>query len=574
MNEAVKFLKGTQEQFETLCAAGKYQPGAFYLVIDDTASAGDNLGKPGRLYYGVNASNIAPVNQGITTVTTQGDLPTPSKINAGNFFYVEEDNIICISNGKGWVQANADTVLDSSTSTVDISPYVEGENQGVSIIQTISDTSGKQVEQTHHLIAGNNIELTGSNDKKSVTIDVVGINYELSSSLNATNNKQLDLVLKNGEEQAGPTVSILLGDNLNLTSTKDNQYELSLDNSVSTFEIEPNIDKSGFDISIGGSAVSGSSITNTLDPVIEYGSASKTSVKFINGKATLDVYTKSEIDQLNRTLNAMVYRGTITSISDAGVFVFGDEKYNVSNLHNGDVFIYNGDSDCVYDGHTIRPKDLFIATGEENDSGIISTRFSWVIIPAGDEPLVEIGDTLAEGNKERANFQICRGLEDLLTFEITGIEANEDAGIKADESIKIITSTNGTSKTVQFGHNTEKTADVAPTETLSTENPLTIEINDPAEIDDHGHVTKVTKRTYEISDTHAVIEEDPHYIDAIDNVATLIPKIKVDNASKDLAGIDIKSDTLIITGESGLEAGNGQTAKNASIKVELQWGTF
>ena len=33
MSEAVKFLKGTQAQFEALCAAGRYQPGAFYLVM-------------------------------------------------------------------------------------------------------------------------------------------------------------------------------------------------------------------------------------------------------------------------------------------------------------------------------------------------------------------------------------------------------------------------------------------------------------------------------------------------------------------------------------------------------------
>ena len=40
MNEAVKFLKGTQESFNGLKS---YQPGAFYLVIDDTV---DSTGKP------------------------------------------------------------------------------------------------------------------------------------------------------------------------------------------------------------------------------------------------------------------------------------------------------------------------------------------------------------------------------------------------------------------------------------------------------------------------------------------------------------------------------------------------
>ena len=95
MNEAVKFLKGTQAQFETLCATGKYQAGAFYLVIDDTAGAtADTLGKPGRLYYGVNSTTIAPVNQGITSVETIENLPTPSALNAGGFYYVTTKNIL------------------------------------------------------------------------------------------------------------------------------------------------------------------------------------------------------------------------------------------------------------------------------------------------------------------------------------------------------------------------------------------------------------------------------------------------------------------------------------------------
>ena len=178
MNEAVKFLKGTQEQFETLCAAGKYQPGAFYLVIDDTASAGDNLGKPGRLYYGVNATNIAPVNQGITTVKTTAGLPTPSKLNAGNFFYAEDENILCISNGKSWVQTNVDTTLSSDASTIDITSA--GEN-AVKIEQTIADTAGNLVKQAYILTGGTNITLTEDSETKSINIEVSGIDYKLGS---------------------------------------------------------------------------------------------------------------------------------------------------------------------------------------------------------------------------------------------------------------------------------------------------------------------------------------------------------------------------------------------------------
>lgn len=551
MNEAVKFLKGTQEQFETLCATGKYQPGAFYLVIDDTASAGDNLGKPGRLYYGVNATNIAPVNQGITTVKTTAGLPTPSKLNAGNFFYAEDENILCISNGKSWVQTNVDTTLSSDASTIDITSA--GEN-AVKIEQTIADTAGNLVKQAYTLTGGTNITLTEDSKTKSINIEVSGIDYKLGSSLS---DKSLNLNLKNGDTLVEPTISITAGNHLNLAETADNKYELTLDNSVDTFNVDANGGaKSGFDLSISGSAVSGESgtLVATLDPVISYGSDGTASAKFIDGEATLNVYTKDEIDKLNRTLNAMVYRGTITIIENN---ILKDSEGNaLSNLHNGDVFIYNGNSESEYNGYTVRSKDLFIASGTEDENGIIPSDLAWVHIPSGDEPLVEIDDTLTTDAKV-PNFSIYRGLVDeLLTFEIA-----------ANKGLEVSSSVAGKTKTVTLGHSAEKEADAEKVSgTLSTVNDITITVNDPTKIDKYGHVLQVTPKEYKISDTHAVIQGVSHVV----NENVLTPAIEVDGATIELAPIEIKSDSLTITGESG----SADPAKNATIQVELQWGTF
>lgn len=128
MNENVKFLKGTQDSFNGLKS---YQPGAFYLVIDDTYKQDgitpnnqDTFGKPSRLYYGVSETVVAPVNQGITTVKTQNDLPKGdalTKIPHGSFYYVSDDNILAIANGNGWVQANVDTTLDTINSDYNLS---------------------------------------------------------------------------------------------------------------------------------------------------------------------------------------------------------------------------------------------------------------------------------------------------------------------------------------------------------------------------------------------------------------------------------------------------------------------
>lgn len=131
MNENVKFLKGTQDSFSKLTS---YQPGAFYLVIDDTYKQDgitpnnqDTFGKPSRLYYGVSETVVAPVNQGITTVKTQNDLPKGdalTKIPHGSFYYVSDDNILAIANGNGWVQANVDTTLDTINSDYNLSEII------------------------------------------------------------------------------------------------------------------------------------------------------------------------------------------------------------------------------------------------------------------------------------------------------------------------------------------------------------------------------------------------------------------------------------------------------------------
>lgn len=98
----VKFLKGSQTEFERV--AGRYKAGAFYLVINDSDSNAEDYKKPSRLYYGVDANNCVPVNQGINIVDSTADLPiTSSALTVGEFYYVKDKNILCINNGNGWI---------------------------------------------------------------------------------------------------------------------------------------------------------------------------------------------------------------------------------------------------------------------------------------------------------------------------------------------------------------------------------------------------------------------------------------------------------------------------------------
>lgn len=577
MNEAVKFLKGTQAQFEALCTAGRYQPGAFYLVIDDTAGAtADSLGKPGRLYYGVNSTNIAPVNQGITNVETTANLPTPNALNAGNFYYVSKDNILCISNGKNWVQTNVDTTLSPNDSSIEVGSANKNE---ATITQVIADSSGNSITQVHTLVGGEHITLNVDTRNNTVTFKLDGIDYKLHSSTENvstedTAHKKLNIILKNdglknpetGEsiEDPNPTkVTIIPSDNLNfeVVDANTNQYKLILDNKIDDFTADNGA--RGFDFAISGNAVSGleGRISQNIDPVITYGVDKPVSVHFADGAATLNVYTKDEINNLNRTLNAMVYRGAITRIAD-GVFTFENTNYTTSNLHNGDVFIYNDANESLYNGYKVRQGDLFIASGEEGTDGLIpSDGLTWVYVPSADEPLVEIGDTLG-ANKSNPNFSIFRGLDDeLLTFEID-----------TDNSLQVEAVTTNKTKVVTLKHvATKKSNATAISKTLEygSNDSLEITIQDPTEIDSNGHILQVTPKTYTLKDTHAIIKAAPHTGDG----NALTPVINVDATDIDLGPIEINSKTLAVECVNGSKSDNGAVTA-AQINVELQWGSF
>jgi hypothetical protein len=103
LNNAIKFLRGTQDNLNTLITAGGASEGAFYLTSDTQ-----------RLYIGktVNGQVIpVSVNQGVVTVATLADLPGGANNltgvkTPGEFYYVTALNALCVYNGKDWVQVN------------------------------------------------------------------------------------------------------------------------------------------------------------------------------------------------------------------------------------------------------------------------------------------------------------------------------------------------------------------------------------------------------------------------------------------------------------------------------------
>lgn len=295
----VKFLKGSQAEFENV--AGRYKPGAFYLVINDDKSAEDYK-KPSRLYYGVDENNCVPVNQGINVVDTTAGLPQSFTQNtAGEFYYVKDKNILCINNGKDWIQTNTDTVLDTSkkNSNVSVNSNPEKPN-GVSITNTIADSSGNIITETYDIIGSDYIQIEAIpavDDKgvDTVKLSLKGISYQLGSSLN---KKTLNVNLKNADIDAG-NFNIIAGSNVNIAEPSAGNYTLSVDKAVDSIDVVNHATGTGFTASISGPGVEGTGngtiLSADIDPEIVLEGKSG-SYKFKDGVLTLPVYSKQDID--------------------------------------------------------------------------------------------------------------------------------------------------------------------------------------------------------------------------------------------------------------------------------------
>jgi hypothetical protein len=91
VNSNVGFKLGTQTAVDNIIKnKSSVAVGSFYLTSDTH-----------RLYIG-ETDGLHPVNEGVITVDSINDLPDVSSNKdayAGRFYYIKNDNILCVFNG-------------------------------------------------------------------------------------------------------------------------------------------------------------------------------------------------------------------------------------------------------------------------------------------------------------------------------------------------------------------------------------------------------------------------------------------------------------------------------------------
>lgn len=606
----VGFKLGPQTAVDTLLGKGSAAgatPGSFYLTSDTH-----------RLYIGLDDTSIAPVNEGIITVTNIEDLPdtrsNPAAY-AGRFYYVTGTtakplNILCIFNGQSWVQLNPDT----SVGGVEWSVF-EIEDNKIRINNTVYNlTNGNKtpVESNDMVFVGKNgidIDFTTTTDANNVphyTITFKGDQYEL------------------GVEQDGDDVNVKLtsdeGHNSDFKMIAD-VFGSETDKNVSfTVDADGNIkigakDSKNQSISVKGSAAGGfevelqdnhnHKVVTDFNPEIAYGKNGTEKVKFVNGVATLDVYSKTDIQDTLKALNAMTYRGTIgnpggsagTRVEHnvaAGTTVVYQSTTKV-NVSIGDLFMISSDGNISVDGSTkLNVGTLIIAKGTEDPTtGYITDatlRFDVVeatkdtdstyyfkaleTIPAngGGISLVnqnskEFGALEIKGEKDK-HIVINRALTNLgnggyqeaLTISHGDVTRSDDIATTAISMgyIKVNNIDN-------FGRQIEIPAVTGVTTDAS------------------GHVTGITVKKYTVQDTCGSLSSATYdtsvYTDANGKLVGIVKStigITAQGGAEQTVDkyLAFSSNSLQITNDDANSTTLGGSKMASGLKIDLVWGSF
>ncbi len=512
--------------------------GSFYLTEDTQ-----------RLYVGIGEGN-APVElnrtiRSVESLTALNELKGPVGSNAnngvavGDFYYVAggansvSGNILAYcsavdATGKPtWVQINPDTNTKLATSTAAVTKTAV--TDGVKVATSVSDTEGRTASGDFQVIGGDNITvaLTADGKIKISTPDGSDTHYQIKTQANSS--KGTILLDSSGADDS--SINISGKKDSDVTVTSDNSGNITIDvadmrTTSLAVDAKPT-SGNGFDLKANGMDV------GDFDPTIKLGD--NAAIHFVNGNATLPVYTKTEVDtkvsNSLKTFDAMAYKGTVTQ-SDASTKL-------ASTGNVGDTYKAAGD---ITDPVIANTGDLIIATGTDG-------AVTWDVIPSGDDQTITGAATAS------------------------GISVSDQSGTLAEisvvkgDKINISNSTSGKKTTLTVGHEaiTQPTpnAGAAVEQAAKTSAEFTA-ITDITE-DGYGHVTGITTKKLTVVDTHNDVSGVSAVASGSNNVVTTGISVSTTDGTTKTGNFSIgaAADSIIKVTGSG-----------SATTLALEWGSF
>ena len=571
-SDLIQFKRGTQANLNTLMSNKQGIDGCFYLTINDDSVSSPAKTKASRLYVGRADGTIVPVNQGIVTVAKKEDLSTLTanhSFSAGDFAYVEEGNILAVYSNNQWIQIN-----------YSVDEYVDGMSSEVSVTGNTATVTTKASQHASKLDLPTSFTITTAGgitvSGTGTALTLTGDEYDLTSTTVA--NNKASITLSSDTRQNAGSVEIEGGANITLSSTAAGKLKIAAtDNQVSSVTIDtgdhnanPNV--TGFRVNVTNSE---SAITESgsIDPVINYGTSGTEQAKFISGAATLNVYSKTDIDnKLTTVLNPMTYRGSIGA-NQAGA-VFASPNEDNMNVSIGDVFRIVGSgltlsSTRSSSGSAIQldDGDILIAKGTEDPTTgyITSSTLQFDYIPSGDD----IDHTYAVGS-------VTNGISILDT---TGAQSVKIGSVAVAAGTAMTVSESGTSdKTITVNHGTVTRSNTTATGVNNQDSgSITFNAVTGVASDEQEHITGVTTTPVTVESRAEKIESVGYSASSAtsNNVTniTVTGTVTMKDAFSNITGVgQTKSGTFTLASENLSLSVSG--ANNNIITANYVWGTF
>ena len=544
-NSQIKFLHGTQEALDAKRVAKSGESGTFYLTNNTH-----------RLYVGLSDGSIEAVNEGITTYASTSALPTATALNAGQFVYITADSILAVSNGQNWIQINANT-----DTTYTYGGIVEDNSAGtVTVTTTLTEVGGanKKPSFAFQLVGANGIVIAESSENK-ITVYGSKLAYAVDTTDNAATIKLVDE--KNVQSSA---VAIKGGSNVTITDESGAIKITAKDTKLDGKTTHGSALATGFQILARdtGNVASG----GTIDPIIKYGNGGNAQVHFENGVATLDVYTKDQVDALRANFDAMEYKGVVTSLP-SGSDIQNGWTYKAST--NFDLPAANSSTGALIE---VQPGDLIIAEKAEGQ-----TTIKWGYVPSGNE------DTTYSVALKTQGIQLLEKKTGASTGVNAGsIEVLSGAGITVSPK----SDTNSKSISLTVNHNEMALNDPATGSanlnlpangTDYTAKSETITIIDASQgengvdRDAFGHIEKVYTKTVKIYDTNARLTKFSSAVSTETNKTKATVSLTAGLTGSSNKGMGEQTATFAIEATNpNLQVSNSGT----TVQMSLVWGTF
>lgn len=557
----IQFLLGTQANLEKyISGSSTAAEGTFYLTNDTH-----------RLYVGTSLGTAVPVNEGVITVPNLDALQNVSA-HPGEFYYVKAGNILCVYDGKQWVQINnnTNTYVKATDTVVSLADKVAT----ITTKYTMNDGTTPISDSWNLAVAdGVKVSIDAATDKVILT-GVVNDSFGVSAASNIATVTLRDSF--NNEK----TFKVKTGDTNTMTvgaSAEGDAVVLNVKNMANTgLKVTP--EATGF--RVGVTDIMGTQ-SDVINPSIKVGASSDDTkhktLNFVNGTATLPIYTKEEIDDIKLALNAMTYRGLVgTSASSTNpqkvIKAWATVKDGSAEI--GDTYLF---AEQVTDGSNVYSKGtMAIARGVETNG----------VIPAGNVIWDFVESTVNTDTKYELNNQAtAAGTAGFvqLVGKLGGItESGKKVFFEDGTAIKAsVTVDNDGHAHISFAHEgitaSKTTGTVAQgvatyaSSNDKSEKATTITTIESITVNAQGHVTNLKTNTITLKDTNAVINSVGMSVGAADAAKEVVLTSSVQ--LKDGAGttmtaktgtLKMKSDTLVFN----------QVDSGKTLGIDLVWGSF